>query len=422
MKILKLPSYYYPEQISSSHLTKDLEEVYQKAGFELSVYAPTPTRGVSAEVREKYKKIKYEERLDGAIKVHRFSMFREPKNAILRAIRYSCVQWKQYFRATKEEGISVISSGSTPPTAGILCAKVKEKLSKKYRRNVPFIFNLQDVFPESLVTAGLTHRGSLIYRLGDIIANYTYRNADKIIVISDDIKNTLLEKGVLEEKIELIYNWIDTNSVTPVSRQENHLFDELELNRDSFYITYAGNLGKAQGIDTIIEAAEKLIGNENITFVIFGGGVEAENYRRIVSNKKLKNVLFYPLQPQERVSEVYSLGDASIVSCKKGTAKGALPSKTWSIMATGTPVLLSFDIDSELQRIVETNQVGLFSDAGDAETLTHNILELYLNSKEKEEMGAKARLLVENSFSKEKCTSQYLSLLLNVTENNQTIR
>ena len=139
MKILKMPPYYFPETVSSSHLSGDLEKAYAEAGFEMEAYAPTPTRGITKEEREKYKKIKYEEFLDGKIKLHRFSMRREGKNPIFRATRYIRVNLKQYRRGKKAQGVDVVTGASTPPSQGILCAKVAKKLSKKYKRKVPFM-------------------------------------------------------------------------------------------------------------------------------------------------------------------------------------------------------------------------------------------------------------------------------------------
>ena len=121
MKLLKLSSYYAPENISSSHLSRDLEDAYIEAGFTIDVFCPTPTRGITPEVREQYKKIKYEEMREGKIIVHRFSMFREGKNPIGRALRYFMVNLRQYSLGSKAEGIDAIVAGSTPPTQGILC-------------------------------------------------------------------------------------------------------------------------------------------------------------------------------------------------------------------------------------------------------------------------------------------------------------
>ena len=108
MNILRFPTYFFPEQTSSSRLSVDSYKSYKQEGFTAYVYAPTPTRGVSDEVRKKYSKIKYEELYDGCIKVHRFSMFRETRNPVVRAIRYTLISILQYIKGIHADNIVVI--------------------------------------------------------------------------------------------------------------------------------------------------------------------------------------------------------------------------------------------------------------------------------------------------------------------------
>lgn len=411
MKILKLSPYYAPEQISSTHLTEDLEKAYTDAGIITELFVPTPTRGVTSEVREQYKKIKYEEKLDGGVIVHRFSMFREGRNPVVRALRYVLVNLAQYFKGVRVKNVDVVLGASTPPTQGVLCAMVAKKLSKKRGKKVPFIFNLQDVFPDSLVTAGLTRKGSILYKIGDKVSGFTYKNADAIIVISQDIKENIMAKGVPEEKIHLIYNWIDTDAVQPVAKEDNRLYEELGLSRDTFKVVYAGNLGKMQGIDTILAAAKALQDRSNIEFIIFGKGAEEEALKKQAAEENLTNVKFFPLLPADRVPEVYSLGDACVVCCKAGTGGGGVPSKTWTIMACGSPLLISFDAGSELCRTVESAGAGLCSDAGDGQALAQNVLRLYEKPEEKESLGKNARSYAVTYAGKETATSKYVDLI-----------
>lgn len=411
MKILKLSPYYAPEQISSTHLTEDLEKAYAAAGITTEIYCPTPTRGISAEVRAQYKKIKYEEKLGGSVIVHRFSMFREGRNPIVRALRYVMVNIAQYFKGVGAKNVDVVMGGSTPPTQGVLCALIAKRLSKKQGKKVPFVYTLQDVFPDSLATTGLAKKGSFIYKIGTKIANYTYRNADAIIVISQDIKNNIMAKGVPEEKIHLIYNWIDTDAVQPVAKEDNRLYEELDLSRDTFKVVYAGNLGKAQGIDTVLTAAKALQDKENIEFIIFGKGAEEENLKRRAKEENITNVKFFPLLPADRVPEVYSLGDACVVCCKAGTGGAGVPSKTWTIMACGRPLLVSFDAGSELCRTVEAAQAGLCSDAGDGSALAQQVLRLYEQPGEKEAFGANARAYAVEHAGSVSATGKYVKLL-----------
>lgn len=414
MKILELFPYYFPEQISSSHLDRDLEESLVDAGFDLEIYTPTPTRGISLDTYQKYKKIGKESKRDGHIQVHRFAMVREGKNTVIRALRYLFVNLKQYYYGINVDGVDLIYSASTPPTQGILCGRVAKKLSRKYGRKVPYIYNLQDVFPDSLVTAGMTSKGSILWKIGRKIEDKTYRYADKIIVISNDIKCNVLEKGVSEDKIVVIPNWIDTDAVQPVLRKENRLFDELGLERDGFYVTYAGNLGLAQGVDSILDAAELLEDCSDIRFVVFGDGNKQEEFKQRIAG--MKNVKLFPLQPSERVPEVYSLGDMSVVACKKGSGGAAVPSKTFSIMATATPVLLSFDEGTALWDLVKDNDCGFCARAGSAEELSAAIRYAKDHPDELVKKGKNARECVEKSYSKQIGTSRTIEVIRKAIE------
>ena len=411
MKILQLSPYYFPEQISSSHLTKDLEEAYVNAGFDITIYAPTPTRGITEDIYQKYRKISYEEFYHGKIKLNRFAMFREGKNPIGRAFRYVLVNIIQYMKGIHEKDVDVIVGASTPPTQGMLCALVKKKLSKKYGKPVKVVFSLQDVFPDSLVLTGLTKKGSFIWKIGRALEDYTYKNVDEIIVISEEIKENILAKGVPESKITVIRNWIDINVVRPISDQHNQLRTELKLTDGVFYVVYAGNIGKAQGIDMIVDAANQMKHEPTVKFLLFGNGAEEAVIKKKIIDLELDNIVLYPLQPADKVSEVYSLGDACIVACKKGSGKNAFPSKTVSIMATATPVIAAFDEDSELCNVLKQYHVGISCEPENVESLVNAINYLRVHKKESQIMGCNGRDLVEKQFSKELCTSKYVDVL-----------
>ncbi|MBE6564076.1 MAG: glycosyltransferase family 4 protein [Ruminococcaceae bacterium] len=407
MKILKLSSYYFPEKISSSHLSQDLEDAYINAGFTIENYCPTPTRNITKEVREQYKKIKYEVLKDGKIIVHRFSMFREGKNPILRAIRYIFVNLMQYREGSRAEDISVIMAGSTPPTQGVLCANVAKKLSKRYGRKVPFVYNLQDVFPDSLVTTGLAKKDSLLWKIGRKIENYTYQNADKIIVISESMKRNIMEKGVPENKIVVVSNWIDTEATKPVPKEDNRLFEEFGISRDKFKVVYAGNFGKAQGAAVVLEAAEKLKDNTDIQFVVFGGGAEFAKAKERAA--RLDNVIAHSLLSQERVPEVYSVGDVAVITCKKGVGNSGMPSKTWSIMACNTPIIAAFDTDSELANVIEQANAGITIAPENVEALVEAILEMKDGNRSRFVGG---RDYTVQNASKEICTAKYVETVM----------
>lgn len=405
MKVLRLSSYCYPEQIASSHLAQDMNEAYEKAGIICEIHAPTPTRGIDEETRKKYKKIKYEELNSGFIQIHRFPMFKEPKNSLLRAARYTLCIIMQLLNGLAAKGIDVYYASSTPPINGLMFPVLK--FFKRYK----IIYNLQDIFPDSLVNTGMTKNGSILWWIGHIVEKITYRFTDKIIVISEDFKKNILEKGVPEEKIEVVYNWIDVEQIKRLERSDNPIFDELGLDRNKFYITYAGNLGFSQNIRVLLEAAMLLKENKDINFVIIGNGADEDNCRKYIEENALDNVRMFPMQPIEKVEQVYNLGDASLVSCKGGTGGIGMPSKLCSIMSAGRAVLASFDKGTEIERIITENETGIFTEADDSQKLADAILRLYNDPEFCIRCGENARRYTVENLSSEKSTSRIIQIL-----------
>ncbi len=405
MKILKLSSYCYPEQVASSHLANDMYEAYEKNGIICEIHTPTPTRGIDKETRKKYKKIKYEELNNGHIQIHRYAMLGEPKNSLLRAFRYTLCIIRGFFAGFAAKDIDIYYASSTPPINGLIMALLKK--FKKYK----IVYNLQDIFPDSLVYTGMTKKGSLIWKIGRWVENVTYRAADKIIVISEDFKKNIMEKGVPEEKIEIIYNWVDENQVVNVERIDNILFDKYNLDRDKFYICYSGNVGKTQNMDMLVDIAKELEENENIQFVVIGDGAYKNTLEELIKEKNVINIKLLPFQDYADISHVFSLGDAGLIISKKGVGNNSVPSKTWSIMSAERPVLASFDKGSELDKIITENNCGICVDADDKEALKGAILEMYENKDLLPDAGKKGREFIFKNLSKEYCTGKHIELL-----------
>lgn len=405
MKAIFPCSYYLPETAASLYITDNIVHACAEKGIEVDLYTPTPTRNVPKGVTWK----REEELLNGKLRIHRFHLYREGKNPLFRALRYLLGEFIQlHYCLWKDYDIAFIDS--TPPIQGLKMPIIK-KLRKK---NV--IYNAQDIFPDSLVGTGLAKKDGLLWKIGRVIENFTYRNADKIIVISQDFKRNIMAKGVPEEKIEVIYNWVDEQAVVPIPREQNPIFDELNLDRNKFYIVYAGNLGNAQNVEIIIDAANQLQNYNEIQFVIFGTGGMEHEYKEKVKLLQLNNISFFPLQPYEKVSQVYSIGDACIVSCKKGLGGSAMPSKTWSIMSAGRAVIANFD-EGELKTILDENSCGIFTKAGDKEAFKNAILELYNDREKAVRLGKNGRQFIMENLTREIGTSKYVQVMKEVYNN-----
>lgn len=403
MKAIFPCSYYLPETAASLYITDNIVHACADKGIEVDLYTPSPTRNVpDGSVWERE-----ERQMDGKLRIHRFHLYGEGKNPMLRALRYFlgevillhyCI-WKKY---------DVAFVDSTPPIQGLKMPLIK------WLKRKPTIYNVQDIFPDSLVGTGLTHEGSLIWKIGRIVEKITYRYADKIIVISEDFKKNIMAKGVPEDKIVVVYNWVDQNKVVDVPREKNKLFDAYGLERSKFYITYNGNIGLTQNMDMLLDVAKELQEEyEDIHFVLVGNGAYLDEVRRKVAEQQLENVHLLPFQPYEDISHVFSLGDASLVISKPGVGANSVPSKTWSIMSASRPVLANFD-ENELKTIIENNHCGIFTKAGDKDAFKESILTLYNHRELCKEYGHNGRKFVMDNLTREVGTQKYVDVIKEV--------
>lgn len=399
MRILMLKDYFYPEQCAGINLAQDLIKEFCENNHSVDVFTPIPCRGITSDIRKKYRNRKIE--YHGNATIHRYWLPYEKSSVLLRALRYFLQNIIQVWKGLRCP-CDVILLGSTPPTMGLV-GTILKKIKRK-----PFIYNLQDIFPDSLVTGNITHKGSVIWKIGTLVEKITYKNADHIIVISESFKQNLLNKGVPEEKITVVSNWIDVNKIYPVKKENNKLYEEFSISRDKFLVVYAGNFGAAQGADVILKSAEKLKKYDDIQFVIFGGGAEFSKAKKLVADHELLNVIIHDLLPSERVPEVYSLGDIALITCKKGVGMAGMPSKTWNIMACNTPIVASFDVGSELDLIVTSANAGICVEPESPEKLAKTILQCKEAKAQSMNIGRK---YVMNHASKTICAKKYIDIL-----------
>ena len=411
MKLVFLAAYCYPENAASLYLSENVWSALGEAGVSMELYTPMPTRGVSSEVRKGYKKNKKEFWYDGSLEINRFSMYREGQNPIFRALRYMLCWCKHFYYGWRAKDIDLIYLASTPPIQGVLGGLLK-KIKK-----VPFVYNLQDIFPDSLAGTGLAKKGGLLWKIGRVIENFTYRNADKIIVISEDFKRNIVEKGVPEEKIVVVYNWVDEEAVKHVPREENVLFDRYGLDCSKFYITYCGNIGLTQNLQMLTEVAKEMEVNEDIQFVLVGNGAYKQELERIIQDKQIKNITLLPFQPYEEISHVFSLGDVSLVISKPGVGENSVPSKTWSILSASRPVLANFD-ENELKTIVDENQCGIFTKAGDKDVFKQAIMDLYNDRERCKQLGENGREFILKNLTRAVGTQKYVDVIKSFDKSN----
>lgn len=406
MKILYPAAYFQPENTALSHLEKDLLQALTDAGHIVETVCPIPSRGISQDTRQKYQKVREEILYHGRVHVRRFWAPQEKRNPVFRAFRYFWCNFRMYQIGKKMRGTDLIFSWSTPPTQGLLVGFLKKKLK------CPFIYSLQDVFPDTLVNTGLTKRDSLLWKIGRKVEDATYRYADRIVVISRDFQNNIMEKGVPAEKISLIYNWINDQEVYAVPREENSLYDTYGLPRDKFYVAYSGNIGHTQNMDLLLDTAKSLRNiREDIGFIIVGEGVCRRHVEERIQRESLENVTLLPFQPYEKISQVFSLGDVGLLISKKGISKNSVPVKTWSYLSAERPVLASFDLDSELCQLLPKHGCGICVEPDNVGALREAVLQLAGERDKLSDMGKRGREFIAQELTAKVSTSKWVDLM-----------
>ena len=397
MKVLMLRPTYKPEISGGTHLAVDLVSDLQAAGHEVELITP---------ISEKY--IALVDESTDECKTYRVKSRFNRKDTLSRVLKYIETSMKMYLTGKRIRDFDLIMTHSMPPLLGILGSHLAKK------RHVPVLYWEQDIVSKSLLSTGVLGRAGLkqriLYRLSSSIERKTEQRSTHIVTISKQFKEMHLKRGIEDNKVSVVYNWIDTDQVYPVGRDENPLFDELGIPRDKYIVTYCGNLGIPQNVEIMIDAAEKLQDIDDLLFIIIGGGSREKYINEYVQTKALKNLKIFPLQSMDRSHLVYSLGDVSLVIGKTGTSQNGFPSKTWSIMSAGRPMIACFDLESELCEFVREGNCGLTVAPDSSDDLRKAVLYCYENKTELEKMGISARKYVSENFSRQSATGKIIDI------------
>ena len=254
------------------------------------------------------------------------------------------------------------------------CSWLTVRAAKK--RGMQVVAMLQDVWPDNAVQSGLIRENSCLYRFFEGFQRYVYGKADRIICISDDMKAFVASKGVPEEKIHVIYNWGYSDDVVEIPWQENEFVKKYDLSPDIFYAVYAGNIGRMQNVELVVEAAKLLCQRKDIQFLIIGDGARREAIEALVNENGLENVTMLPMQPSSLAEHIYSAAGVNIIPLVPGGVKTAMPSKTGVVLSCGRPVIFAFGKDARFSATVEATGAGFCVDPSDPQQLARRILTL----------------------------------------------
>lgn len=328
----------------------------------------------------------------------KFGLFYRALNFI--SFNISCIM-AGIFLTGKQD---VVFAPSSPPLTNGICAHVIARLKK-----IPMIYNVQDLYPDMAINVGVV-QNEIIIKILRLAENFVYKKAKKVLVISRAMEKNLLSKKASKDKIKIISNFVDTTFIKPMDKK-NEFSLKFRLNK-KFVVMYAGNMGFYYGMEFVVETAELLAKYTEIIFSFVSRGEYKDKIMSLCKSKNLKNVIFPPQQPEQMVPCIWATADISLVTTKKGLSTDTVPSKIFSIMASGRPIIAVMDEGCETWNLVKQAKCGMCVPPENPDLLAQAILSLYDSEKQRKEMGEKGRRFVEKNFSPETICQKYEELFL----------
>ncbi len=265
-------------------------------------------------------------------------------------------------------------------------------------RRTPFVFNIQDVFPDVAVELGAITDPRVI-AAASWLERFLYRRADAVTVLSDDLRHNVAGKlgRHRPERVVVIPNFVDTERIRPTDPDNTYRAENDLTGRT--VVMYAGNVGLSQSLDLVVEAARRFRdrGRDDVVFVINGGGSALAGLRE--SARGLDNLRFVGMQPRERLPDVLAAGDLHLVPLRTGLARSSVPSKLYSILAAGRPVLASVDGGTEVATTIERAGAGVSVPPEDADRFVAALERMLSDRSALAAMGASGRAFVEGWVS-----------------------
>ena len=263
-------------------------------------------------------------------------------------------------------------------------------------RRAPFVFNIQDVFPDVAVELGAITNPKVI-AAASALEKFLYRRADAVTVLSEDLRDNVGGKlgAHRPERVHVIPNFVDTVRIAPSDRMNSYR-EQYGLG-DRTVVLYAGNVGMSQSLDLLVEAARRFRDRDDVVFVVNGGGSSKDAL--VESAAGLDNLRFVEMQPRERLPEVLAAGDLHVVPLKRGLARSSVPSKLYSILAAGRPVLASVDAGTEVATTIERASAGVSVPPEDPDAFCAALAELLDDPARRAAMGESGRAFVEGWVS-----------------------
>ena len=409
MKILLVTINFPPEIGGASHLIYELAASLQARGHEATVLTGYPSYNVTDLAPQYRRGMRLDEQLDG-IAVRRVRIPQLPRaNKFARGLQHFLFGlWLGALVAVgpRADVILVFSPPLPLPWLTAMAGRI---------RRMPVVANIQDLFPLEAVELGMLTNGVLI-RLFEAMERQVHRLVTAVTVHSPGNRLHVIERGGREERVHVVYNWVDAERIRPGARDNG--FARQHGLEGRFVVSYAGTMGWAQDMGAVVDAAYRLRDEKEILFLLVGDGVQKEREFARSRDLGLENIVWLPMQPWAVYPDVLAASDASLINLHPELHTPVVPSKLLSIMAAARPVIASLPSESDARRILAEAGAGLCVPAGDAQALAAAIRQLHAQPSLAQEMGRRGRTYVEAHFSRQACIDQLEAVLLDSIRRN----
>lgn len=406
MKILYISQYFPPEMGAPAARVHELAKHWVQEGHQVTVltgFPNHPTGVVPPEYRSKWRHLVWKERMDG-VEVVRVWLVplpnRKPHERILNYFSFA---------------VSSALAGTLLPRPDVLIATSPQLLVGmtgwwiSRMKRVPFVFEVRDLWPESLAAVGVSSRKSALYRVLEAAARFLYRRCDHVVVVTPAFKDYLnAHCSIGRQKMSIVENGVETELFSP--GLADGLRRDLGL-QDQFVVSYVGTLGMAHGLETVLEAAERLcLAEADVTFLLVGEGAQKEHLRDLAARRGLKNVLFLDQQSRALMPAILRASDACLVLLRKQEIfKTVIPTKLLECMSCARPVILG--VQGQAARILDQARAGLSFEPENAEALVSAIQELRSSAALRQGLGENGRRWIVEHLSRAKTAATYLDVL-----------
>jgi glycosyltransferase involved in cell wall biosynthesis len=265
---------------------------------------------------------------------------------------------------------------------------------------------IMDLYPHVLAADGAMSERSAGFRVLRRLASAALCGADQVFAIGRCMRDRLIDEGVAADRITVVHNWANELAISPVPHHRNPLRERYGL-KDELVVLYSGNMGVAHYFDSIIEVARRLRDRRDIRFLFLGAGSRRKEVERVQREQRLDNVTLDGLQPAEMLSYSQSLGDVHFVCLRTQFTGLMVPSKAYSALAAGRPILYEGAAEGEIARMVNEENIGTVVPLGDIEAMTAFVVGMADDRDRCTKLGERARALAEGRFGRQASLDLY---------------